>query len=491
MRYCRIALFMLCSVLTVAAQKSSDVSRLEKQRKEALAEIETTNSLLKETVQTAQNSLNRLNLLTRQIVSRKQVINLTNQEITAIDAQISELDKELTGLRKELATKQTNYNKSLQAMRRQSPYDKLLFVLSAESFTQSVRRMRYLREYAFWQKRQAIDIAAQQKEVEDKQEQLRQTRSEKQSLLTQREEENKKLLGEESNQKQEVQQINRKKTALQTDLKKKQQQAQALNQQIEKLIAEEIAAAEAARKKQAAEAEAARKKQLAEAEAIRKKQAAEAEDARKKQLAEAEAIRKKQAVEATAKATTEKQSYVAASATKPAVTPPAAPPPATPPAEERTAATKGGYAMTKAEKQLSDDFAGNRGRLPFPIEGRYTIIRTFGEQQHQELKYIRTNNSGIDLQTVRGTDARAVFKGEVTRVFVIPGYNNSVIIRHGNYLTVYSNLSQVYVKAGDKVSTRQAIGKIFSDADNGNETILHFQIRKEKDKLNPMLWLDK
>ena len=152
--------------------------------------------------------------------------------------------------------------------------------------------------------------------------------------------------------------------------------------------------------------------------------------------------------------------------------------------------TKGGYAMTKAEKQLSDNFANNRGRLPYPVAGRHTIVATFGEQQHQELKYVRTSNSGIDIQTSPGADARAVFNGEVTRVFVVPGYNNSVIVRHGNYWTVYSNLSQVYVKAGDRVSTRQAIGRIYSDPEDGNSTILHFQLWKEKTKLNPQPWLE-
>ena len=158
--------------------------------------------------------------------------------------------------------------------------------------------------------------------------------------------------------------------------------------------------------------------------------------------------------------------------------------------EERVADVKGGYAMTREEKKLSDNFANNKGRLPYPVTGRHTIVGTFGEQQHQDLKYVRTNNSGIDIQTSPGADARAVFNGEVTRVFVVPGYNNSVIIRHGNYLTVYSNLSQVYVKAGDRVSTRQSIGKIFTDSEDGNATILHFQLWKEKTKLNPAPWLD-
>ena len=146
--------------------------------------------------------------------------------------------------------------------------------------------------------------------------------------------------------------------------------------------------------------------------------------------------------------------------------------------------------MTKAEQKLSADFASNRGRLPFPLNGKYRIISTFGEHQHQELRHVRTNNNGIDIQTTSGTEARAVFDGVVTRVFVVPGYNNSVIVRHGNYLTVYGNLSHVYVKAGDNVTTRQSIGKIYTDTENNNETVLHFQLWKEKRKLDPELWLD-
>ena len=294
MRYFWFVIFVL-SVGSVSAQNSARVRELEKQRKAALAEIEMTSQLLDETRQTARNSLNRLNLLSKQILSRKQVISLLNQEIGEIDKQ----------------------------------------------------------------------------------------------------------------------------------------------------IAEEIARAEA-------EAKAARERA---ARAERNRLAREKAAASGKKVPE----------------------------TKPE---------ADPVREERVADTKGGYAMTKAEKRLSDDFASNKGRLPYPVSGRHTIVAAFGEQQHQELKYVRTNNSGIDIQTAPGTDARAVFNGEVTRVFVVPGYNNSVIVRHGNYLTVYSNLSQVYVKAGDKVSTRQAIGKIFTDTEDGNATILHFQLWKEKTKLNPAPWLD-
>ena len=386
MRYFWFVIFVL-SVGSVSAQNSARVRELEKQRKAALAEIEMTSQLLDETRQTARNSLNRLNLLSKQILSRKQVISLLNQEIGEIDKQIAASRRNISQLERELENKRQNYGKSVQSMyKRRSSQDKLLFILSADNFAQSLRRMRYLREYADWQKKQASEIIGKQKEIAGKQKELEKTRAEKNALLGAREDESRKLQTEESSQKEEVQQLNQKQKQLQADLKKK--------------------------------------------------------------------------------------------------------PEADPVREERVADTKGGYAMTKAEKRLSDDFASNKGRLPYPVSGRHTIVAAFGEQQHQELKYVRTNNSGIDIQTAPGTDARAVFNGEVTRVFVVPGYNNSVIVRHGNYLTVYSNLSQVYVKAGDKVSTRQAIGKIFTDTEDGNATILHFQLWKEKTKLNPAPWLD-
>ena len=412
MRHVWIVLLALSLSTVVYGQKSAAVRQLEQQRKEALADIEETNKLLQETAQTAKTSLNRLNLLSKQILSRKKVISLLNQELDEIEKDILNIQGQLRTLKRELGDKQTNYGKSMRGLyKRHSSQDKLLFILSAESFSQSMRRMRYLREYADWQKRQANDIVEKQAEISRKQAEMEKTRAEKRALLGTRQEESKKLESEEASQKEEVQLLNKRQKDLKADLQKKRRQAEALNRQIEKQIAEEIARAEA-------EAKAARER------------------------------------------------------------------------EERVADTKGGYAMTKAEKQLSDNFANNRGRLPYPVAGRHTIVATFGEQQHQELKYVRTSNSGIDIQTSPGADARAVFNGEVTRVFVVPGYNNSVIVRHGNYLTVYSNLSQVYVKAGDRVSTRQAIGRIYSDPEDGNSTILHFQLWKEKTKLNPQPWLE-
>lgn len=156
---------------------------------------------------------------------------------------------------------------------------------------------------------------------------------------------------------------------------------------------------------------------------------------------------------------------------------------------KRKAATRGGYAMTEEELKLSGNFENNRGKLPAPISGRYSIFSRFGVQSHTGLSQIKVDNSGIDLQGSAGAEARAVFDGEVTRIFVMEGFNNSIIIRHGNYLTVYSNITDVYVTKGSKVKTGQALGRIYSDPDLGGATKLHFQVWKERTKLNPEHWI--
>ncbi|MBR2194826.1 MAG: peptidoglycan DD-metalloendopeptidase family protein [Salinivirgaceae bacterium] len=157
-------------------------------------------------------------------------------------------------------------------------------------------------------------------------------------------------------------------------------------------------------------------------------------------------------------------------------------------AEELSKASKKGpnvFQLTPEEKKLADNFANNKNKLPWPTE-RGVITGCFGENPHPVLKGIMVRNDGIDISTTDGSYIRSVFDGVVTRVFVIPGAHTTVIIRHGNYLSVYSNLSEVFVKQGDKVKTKQSIGKIFTDDD---KSVLQFQIWKENVKLNPQDWL--
>lgn len=147
-----------------------------------------------------------------------------------------------------------------------------------------------------------------------------------------------------------------------------------------------------------------------------------------------------------------------------------------------------GFALTPEQKLVGDNFAQNKRRLPWPVE-RGIITEHFGIHQHPVLTNVEIQNNGINIATEIGSKVRAVFNGEVSRVFGISGGNTAVIIRHGNYLSVYSNLREVVVKKGDKISTKQNIGTIYTDKDEGNKSILKFQIWHESQKLNPEDWI--
>ena len=401
------------------------VQELERRREDALQEIAITSQLLKEASASAKSSLNRLNLLSQQLMSRKKIVSLLNEEISAIDRKIKTMGNEISILDRDLTKAKEGYAKSMQNQQQEhrTTQYKMLMILSAENLSQSYRRMRYLREYSGWQKVEAERIVKKQTEITQRKAELEKSRKEKQNLLVQRDDENKKLEEEQQLQQKETKELSKKQKDLQNQLQNKRREANALNNQIDNLIAEDIKSSE------------------------------------------------KNAPSQAEKTTSETSSSKAGTTTS-----------------KRSASTSN-YILTESEATISKNFAGNKGKHPFPLTGKYTIVSRFGEHQHQELSHVRTNNNGIDIQTTVGAEARAIYKGVITRVFVMPGFNNNVIIRHGNYLTVYSNLSEVYVKAGDAVDTRQAIGKIFTDREKGNETVLQFQIWHERTKLNPATWI--
>jgi septal ring factor EnvC (AmiA/AmiB activator) len=145
---------------------------------------------------------------------------------------------------------------------------------------------------------------------------------------------------------------------------------------------------------------------------------------------------------------------------------------------------------TPEQKLIGENFAENKGRLPWPVE-RGIITSQFGIQKHPVLKYVTENNIGIEITSLGKTSVRSVFKGEVVNVFPINGANNAIIIRHGKYLTVYQNVVDLKVKKGDKVETKQIIGSVYCEAENGNKAILKFMIFEEKEKLDPEAWIAK
>lgn len=353
-----------------------------------------------------------------------------------IDRELSKLERQLVRLENDLKDKKKKYESSVQYLyKNRSVQDKLLFILSAKTLSQTYRRLRYVREYADYQRLQGEEILKKQEQVNQKKTELQQVKKAKASLLKEREVEKEKLEVQEKEKRTLVANLQKKQRGLQNELNKKRKEANQLNARIDRLIAEEI---EKARKRAAEEA---------------RKEAA----ARKKAAAKET---KSAATSSSEKATTKK------------------------------AAPLETYTMDKADRELSGSFVSNRGKLPMPITGPYIITSRYGQYSVEGLRNVKLDNKGIDIQGKPGAQARAIFNGKVAAVFQLNGLFN-ILIRHGNYISVYCNLSSASVKTGDTVTTRQVLGQVFSDGADNGRTVLHFQLRKEKEKLNPEPWLNR
>jgi septal ring factor EnvC (AmiA/AmiB activator) len=146
--------------------------------------------------------------------------------------------------------------------------------------------------------------------------------------------------------------------------------------------------------------------------------------------------------------------------------------------------------LTPELKLLGDNFVDNKGLLPWPVE-RGIITSHFGVQKHPVLKYVTEDNIGIEITSAGETAVRSIFKGEISRVFPISGANMAIIIRHGRFMSVYTNVIDVKVKPGDKVDIKQELGLVFCEKDNSNKAILKFMIFDEREKMDPELWISK
>ena len=409
-------------VWNASAQTTQKIKELEKQRNELQQQIAESETLLRSTKKDVKSQLDNLALINGQIADRKKYINTIEQDVKSLNNEINALQRQLKTLQRDLKDKKDKYESSVQYMyRNKSIHEKLLFIFSAENLSQTYRRLRYVREYANFQRLQAVEIERKQKQVNAKKAELEVTRGAKEKLLKEGEAEKKKLEKQEKEKQGILNGLKRKQRGIQSEINKKRRSANQLNAQIDRLIELEI---EKARKR-------------AEEEARK----AAAKEGKKP----AEKAASKQPVQ---KGTVDK------------------------------------FRMNSEDRQLSGTFESNKGRLPMPITGPYVIVGRYG--QYAVAKNVRLDNKGIDIRGKEGAKARAVFDGEVSAIFKYNGLSN-VLVRHGNYISVYCNLSSVSVAKGSKVKAREEIGMVQKDA-SGN-AVLHFQLRKETTKLNPEVWL--
>ncbi len=414
------------------AQSTRKIRELEKQHAELQKQISQSESLLQSTKKDVKSQLSNLTLLSGQIDERKKYIATIENDVNVIQREVDRLQVELNTLKKELADKKDNYEQSVKYLyHNRSIQEKLMFIFSADNLNQMYRRMRYVRQYADYQRMQGLEVERKQRQVRDKQKVLVASREAKRKLLEAGQAEKVKLEAQEKERKGLLASLQKKQRTIQGEINQKRRSADKLNAQIDKLIAIEI---EKARKR-------------AEEEARRK---ATAENGRNKK-------------EGTNSKTPAKGQNIPSS-------------------------KMGEFKIDSEDRRLSGVFEQNKGKLPIPITGAYMIVGHYGQYQVDGLRNVRLDNKGVDIRGKQGAQARAIFNGEVSAIFQYNGLSN-VLIRHGSYISVYCNLQSVLVRKGSKVNTRDVIGQVHTDKE-GN-TILHFQLRKETAKLNPEIWLQR
>ena len=522
------------------AQKPAvTVQGLKNERQKLQRQIQEQQRRLREYERNVKQRLQNLMVINTEIDDKRRIIDTIRHDIGILDGNITDLDKQLKILENELDTRKQRYMKSIRYMHRnRSIQNQLMFIFSAKNFSQMYRRLRFVREYAVYQRAQGEAVQAMQQQVAEAVDELNSAKRQKNTLLSKGEQEKKALEGKQVEQQQVVSTLQKQQKTIQDLLSQQQKKDAELNAQIDKLIAEEIARAkaraEAERKRKEAEAaakaaakkraeELARKKAAEEAarkkaaeELARKKAAAEAaarENARR--IAEAKALEEKAKAEARAAARKsaeekrraeaaaraaekarreeERKAAAAAKARKQEL--------AEARERERKAARQRErelaearqkareeaeeYTVSSEDRRLSGNFESNRGRLPMPITGAYRIVNRFGQYAVEGLKgHVTLDNKGINIKGQPGAQARSVFNGKVTTVF---NYSGSwvVIVSHGTYLSVYTNLSGISVSSGQQVTTGQALGRI------GGDGIMQFQLRRGSTPLNPMSWLSR
>lgn len=408
-------LFAFYSLAQVSSEKlKRDQARLERK-------IADTKLLLEKSKSQTESSLNELRVIENQISYREQLLRNYNNQIRSAELNVERKEKQIGELADKIERLKSQYKRLLlYAYKHRNKYGKMMYIFSAESYYEAVKRNKYLERIREIQQKQFILIKQHQELMRSEIEAIKKEKEKKLAMIEEKKKERKKIEDDKIRQQEIYQKFKAEEEEILAKLKKEERDRQILKERINQAIKREIELAEAARRKREAEA-------------------------------------------------------AKSSGSKPA----------------EAGSSSPSFTSTKEEALVSKNFEGNRGRLPWPVD-KGTITENFGKNAHPTLKNVYTNNRGVDISTPKNAQVRTVFDGEVTSVLNIPGAGKVVIIKHGNYRTVYSNLQETYVKTGDRIKTKQLIGSLLVQSKQNN-SIAHFEIHKVSGSsvvcLNPSLWI--
>lgn len=508
-------------------ETSADVKRRQEATQQ---EIRKTKAEIAENEKAVAVGISNLRKLEGDIeVSRKEIGHITG-EVKTLSTNITGLEKNIGAEEKRLDKLRKDYMSAVKKMRvARKSNSALAFVFASKSFSEAMRRMRYLKDFSAWKDKQTQEITRTVGSLKKERQMLAGAKADRDAALRRQVEARNRLEQQHAQQDALVVDLRRNGEALNSHLAKKQAEANQLRNQVSALIAQEEARRQEAqrqaelREQQRREAEAkaeaqrqeairqreiaeAREREKTEAEAKAKaaeesktekdKKSASKSEVSKKETSKKEASKKETSKKETAKKETTKKesgkkkdkSYADAR-------------------KRRPRSQSSGNTKTEASKPTSpaqtpaktptkpsvvaggNGFESMKGSLPRPVAGAFRVVSPFGRQTLPELPDVVYDNPGIDAEVAKGAVVQAVYGGTVSAVYVVPGFSTVVIVNHGNYYTVYGNIASPAVKVGDSVKQGGALGKLAVDADDPSHSTIHFEVWKKREKQNPMSWI--
>ena len=388
-------IFCLIVLLSGIVSYGQTRNELEQRKRNARSEIEKTNRIIKEISKSKSLSLNRIKLLNKQVINRKELIENLEKGLEEHSLRIHDNELVVNSMEEDIEKIKLEYGRLLQSVyNRRPPYFELIYLFSSKNLNQVYKRTLYLRQYSQYRKKQVHLIVQMQRLLNLKSSELIKQKEEKEIILVELEAENKNLDRDIGKQKAYYSRLKRRERDLRREIRKSEEIARKLDVEIARIM------------------------------------------------------------------------------------------------EEETRKAKSIYILTPEEKLISEEFVKNKGKLPWPTRTGI-VTGKFGIHAHPVMKNVKIDNGGIDIATISGSKVRNVFKGEVMKIIAIPGANQTVIIRHGGFLTVYRNLVDISIKVGDNIETLEEIGTVYTDHSQGDNTTLHFRIYNEKQNQNPELWLSR
>lgn len=440
--------------------RTKSKEQLERERQANLSRIEEAGKVLTETTQRKEATLGQLNAIKEKLNQKQGQIQHISTQLQGIETNVHQTVRQVLSTQEQLARLKAEYARMMYAAAKTSSgFNQLMFLFAAESFNQFVLRLRYVHQYTEERQRQALRIVGAQQQLSHELDGLTRQRQRQKSLLSTQLVENRNLMGLKTEQDEVVQQLSQQEQGLRQELAQRQQAVARLDDLIAQRVREEIArAAHAAR--------------LAAVAARRRAASSAAAAATRRRVAPSrteEPVARDAAPETTSRADD-----------------PSANPESDAPEETTADRRARRVALTPETALVSSGFAGNKGRLPWPV-ARGFVAQHFGRHPHPVLRHVTVDNRGVDIQTNAGEAVRAVFGGRVLTVAQVPGMNTIVMIQHGEYFTVYAKLRSVNVHEGEQVSAREAIGTAATDADGTAQ--VQFQVWRNSANLNPENWL--